>query len=457
MLCVAVLWLNHCRVLTIAEAIPTAGLPVPRLDLSIATISPAARLSRHKSTLVAIPDSNAMGEVASQDRSLLGKDIQANETSLAEPSSLPSAQPSVAPSTQPSSIPSLIPSSVPTVVPTWQPTAVPSAQPTASPSTVTFLPTSTPTSQPSSLPTLQPSARPSQQPTGQPTAAPSRFQAPSAQPTSMPSSQPSEQPSSLPSLQPFAAPTGMPSLQPTSVPSTQPSVQPSSWPSLQPSSHPTSRPSAQPSSQPTSLPTTAPSSMPSPAGEIGVTWWYLVTARCDLLASAPISQHNALEDVIYAFSLGLTDHLDNVERESVELTAVEISSDSTSSDSVGGVRRDASSTVDEARERRKLRTYPTILQHSSRGAYSVGGISSASTGNTIMGGGKTGGSVHSMLRGVVSMRKHHKQSDSYKKSYTIETWCADHPTAIKVSLCYFCVCSPAVCNSLYVRILLSYM
>jgi len=150
--------------------------------------------------------------------------------------------------------------------------------------------------------------------------------------------------------------------------------------------------------------------MPSPAGEMGVTWWYLVTARCDLLASAPIREHNALEDVIYAFSLGLTDHLDNVERESVELTAVEISSDSAASSvadsvvsSVRGAGADGTSSTssNKAMDGRKLRTHPS-------------------------------GGVHSMLRGVVSMRKHHKQSDPYKKSYTIETWCADHPTAVKV-------------------------
>lgn len=296
----------------------------------------------------------------------------------------------------------------PTSLPTQQPTSLPSAQPSAIPSVI---PTSMPSSQPSSMPSVEanlPSSVPSSQPTAQPsthpTSAPTQFQPPSALPSSCPSSAPSTHPSSDPSTQPTSAPSGDPSSQPSSAPTHQPFAHPTSRPTAQPIAHPTSRPSSEPSAAPSADPSASPSSMPSPGGEMGVNWWYLVTARCDLHADAPITQHEILNDVVFAFSTGLTDHLNMAERETVEITAVEISPTAANSVPLVAHRKLAqlSSTNAFALTRSPLVTHLRSVMH------------------------------RPSLSFLASSHKKHREGNNNRKSYTIETWCPDHPTALKV-------------------------
>eukprot|EP01032_Pedospumella_encystans_P018229 gene18229-20758_t len=252
------------------------------------------------------------------------------------------------------------------------------------------------------LPSSAPSSQPTTQPSTQPTSAPTQFQPPSAWPSSLPSSAPSTQPTSLPTSQPSSSPSSDPSSQPSAVPTRQPFAHPTSHPTAQPIEHPTSRPSSAPSGVPSADPSASPSSMPSPGGEMGVNWWYLVTARCDLYAESPITQHEILDDVVYAFSTGLTDHLNMAERETVEVTAVEISSPSAT-----GVPLVA---------HRKISTSPSAFSRTKPPLVA---------------------NLRSVVRNfslspVARSQRKHREGNKNQKSYTIETWCPDHPTALKV-------------------------
>ncbi len=136
---------------------------------------------------------------------------------------------------------------------------------------------------------------------------------------------------------------------------------------------------------------------------MGVNWWYLVSARCDLHAEAPITQHEILDDVVYAFSVGLTDHLNMAERETVEITAVEISPSAAADNAPMVAHRN--------------------LAHSSS-VFSL--IKSPLVANLRSAEHKY------MFSAVAHNQKKHREGNNNKKSFSIETWCPDHPTALKV-------------------------
>jgi hypothetical protein len=178
-------------------------------------------------------------------------------------------------------------------------------------------PTSFPSSLPSGSPTLHPSSIPSSQPSSVPTCEPT--QQPSTEPSSQPTSAPSVIASSAPTI--YVTRTDSPSSVPSGFPSCQPTIQPSRLPTSQPSGSPTSVPSNQPSSQPSSSPSGVPTSMPSPGGELGVDWWYTVTARCDYDVDTvgEYTRDEMLDALTYTFEFVVTDDLDETERDRVEV------------------------------------------------------------------------------------------------------------------------------------------
>jgi hypothetical protein len=61
--------------------------------------------------------------------------------------------------------------------------------------------------------------------------------------------------------------------------------------------------------------------MPSPGGELGVDWWYTVTARCDYDVDTvgEYTRDEMLDALTYTFEFVVTDDLDETERDRVEV------------------------------------------------------------------------------------------------------------------------------------------
>ncbi len=76
------------------------------------------------------------------------------------------------------------------------------------------------------------------------------------------------------------------------------------------------------------MPSARPSSLPTPGGSTGHVWWYLVSARVQLIADSSLTRHYDLvgitEDVTYAFSFALTDDLSESDREKITVMSFPI-------------------------------------------------------------------------------------------------------------------------------------
>jgi hypothetical protein len=138
--------------------------------------------------------------------------------------------------------------------------------------------------------------------------------------------------------------------------------------------------------------------MPSPQGSLDLTWWYLVTARCELGATSfrSYSAEEILNAVEYAFSFVLTDALDEVEREGVEVAVTAVS--------------DTSASVHST-----VASFPMMHNAASQGVEATEGTSTARPAK--------------LLARVSPL-------DSEQRAYEVSAWCPDHPTAIKVRTCF---------------------
>lgn len=253
--------------------------------------------------------------------------LYSNDTLSDPPSTVPTLTPIELPTFEPSVNQNGIPTESPTVVPSISP----SMEATITPSLPTESPTERPITEPSSNPTSFPTEIGSQilngDPSVNPTIAPTPV--PTMELTNMPTIVPSlsptanptiNEPTSIPTTTPSSIPTRtpLPTSYPTSTPTLAPSISPSRRPSSRPTSGPSSRPSDVPSIRPSCMPSARPSSLPTPGGSTGQVWWYLVSARVQLIADSSLTRHYDLvgitEDVTYAFSFALTDDLTESDR-----------------------------------------------------------------------------------------------------------------------------------------------
>lgn len=200
------------------------------------------------------------------------------------------------------------------------PSSSPSDSPSSKPS---YSPESSPTYRPNSDPSCTPSSSPSSLPSSRPSVSPSYpiSSSPSTIPSSVPSSVSSTVPSTVPSCVPSTMPSLEPSSKPSSTPSSVPSISPDSMPTSLPSSFPTISPSADPSASPTVSPSSPPTSMPTPkSADLGLTWWYLLTARIELVCDPEqlynhhVSHEQMRAAVQTSFVFIVSDKLDETDR-----------------------------------------------------------------------------------------------------------------------------------------------
>lgn len=131
-------------------------------------------------------------------------------------------------------------------------------------------------------------------------------------------------------------------------------------------------------------------------------WWYMVSARCDVVAQNfySYSDDEIFQSVVSTFAFVLTDPLNDVERETVEVSAEPITS----------------SSVEMMSLERNMQVLPKAEEGSSSWAVHW----SAHTNAVVL-----------QNKRADKMRVSRGLSTD-NRAYLIEAWCPDHPTALKV-------------------------